>query len=104
MLYTRPHFREYIMARLVSMALFVFIVFSLLLIIFIENNVDAYMAIVLLGLAFILFVFTIHKGAKRMQKELTTINTYLQNIDTVKRLIIKHGFLPKNLKISIKTL
>jgi signal transduction histidine kinase len=80
------------MARLVSMALFVFIVFSLLLIIFIENNADAYMAIVLLGLAFILFVFTIHKGAKRMQKELTTINTYLQNIDTVEKIDYKTRF------------
>jgi signal transduction histidine kinase len=80
------------MARLVSMAVFIFIVFALLLIIFVENNTDAYMAILLLGLAFILFVFTLHKGAKRMQKELSTINTYLKNLENIDKIDYKTHF------------
>jgi signal transduction histidine kinase len=80
------------MARLVSMAVFIFIVFSLLLIIFVKNNTDAYMAILLLGLAFILFVFTLHKGAKRMQKELSTINTYLKNLENIDKIDYKTHF------------
>ena len=79
----RPHFKEYVIARLITMATLIFILFSLLFVLFIEENHVAWTAILLLGLAFSLFIFAIYRGAKRMQRELTTINTYLQNLESI---------------------
>ena len=92
MSYLRPHFREYIMARLVSMALFIFIVFSLLLVLFVEESSVTYSAIGLLGLAFVMFVFTINRGAKRMQNELVTISTYLKDLENIETIEYKTRF------------
>lgn len=83
MLFERPHFKEYIMARLVSVAVFIFIVFSLFFILFIPDENVALLALAFLGLGFSVFVLAIYRGANRMQKELTTINKYLESLDNL---------------------
>lgn len=83
MLFERPHFKEYIMARLVSVAVFIFLVFSLFFLLFIPDEDIALLALALLGLGFSVFVFAIYRGANNMQKELATINKYLENLDNL---------------------
>ena len=91
-MYNRPHFQEYVMARLITMAVTIFIVFSVLLVLMVENNEIVLEAIILIGLAFALFIYGIHRGAKRMGKELSTINKYLGNLDKVDKVEYKARF------------
>jgi len=91
-MYNRPHFKEYIMARLVTIAVTLFIVFSILLYILSEQKTTALWAISLLSLAFTLFIVAIYSGANRMQKELNTINSYLDNIDNIDEIDYKARF------------
>ena len=91
-MYNHPHFQEYVMARLITMAVAIFILSSLLLLIVVESNKVAWQAITLIGLAFILFVYAIHRGAKRMEKELITINKYMENLDKVDKINYKARF------------
>ena len=91
----RPHLKEYVMARLVTMAVALFVVFSALLIAFIPDNYTVSMAVFLLALGFGIFVLAIYRGAKRMQKELTTINTYLKDLDKVDTIHYKTHFYPR---------
>jgi len=85
-MFERPHFKEYIMARLVTIAVVIFILFSILFVLFVPDEKVALTAISFLATGFALFIFTIYRGADRMQKELTTINKYLSNIDKVDKI------------------
>ena len=104
MMKNRPHFKEYVMARLVTIAVIIFILFSLLLVLLIDDNETVVIAIFIIALAFSLFIYAIYHGAARMQKELMMINKHLSNIDKVTQIEYKARFLHKSLKISINTL
>jgi signal transduction histidine kinase len=91
-MFLRPHFREYVMARLITIAVVIFVVFSLILIVITPDNQDYITAIVLLAIAFCVFIIVINHGAKRMQKELTTINIYLKNLDVIDKIEYKTHF------------
>ena len=91
-MYNRPHFKEYVMARLVTIAVTLFIVFSILLYMLSEQKTAALWAIFLLALAFTFFIIAIYRGASRMQKELNTINNYLENLDEVDEIEYKARF------------
>lgn len=91
-MYNRPHFSEYVMARLITMAVVVFIIFSILLTIYIDDSDMLGIAILLIGLAFTVFVYAIHRGAKRMERELVTINKYMENLDQVDKIDYKARF------------
>ena len=91
-MYNRPHFQEYIMARLITIAVAIFILFSFLLLMIVESNEVVWQAITLIGLAFIFFVYAIHRGAKRMEQELVTINKYMENLDKVDKINYKARF------------
>ena len=91
-MYNRPHFQEYVMARLITVAVIVFIFFSLLLVVLVENDELVWKAITLIGLAFVFFVYAIHRGAKRMERELITINKYMENLDKVDKINYKARF------------
>ena len=78
-MFTKPKFTEYVMARLVTLGVFIFILFSVLLVIALNSQKDVLFSIMLLGLAFVIFIFSIYRGAKRMQNELEVINKYLKN-------------------------
>jgi len=75
----RPHFKEYVAARLVTIAVAIFIVVSVILLSAVEER-TAYIAIALIALSFSVFIYAIYRGASRMQKELTTINKYLSSL------------------------
>jgi len=86
MIYRRPNFTEYIMARLVTLAVFTSFVFSILFFIFLPEGNTAYYAIILLISGFIVFIYAIYRGAVRMQDELHIINTYLENLDKTEKI------------------
>ena len=88
----RPHFKEYVMARLITMAVLLFLLFSLLLFVLVKDTATLLLVVGLLALAFALFMFAVARGAKRMQNELTTINTYLNNLDKIDKIDYKTHF------------
>ena len=92
MIYRRPKFTEYIMARLVTLAVATSIVFSALFLIFIPDETIAYTSIVLLILGFSIFIYAIRRGANRMQRELQLINTYLENLEKTEKIDYKANF------------
>lgn len=91
-MYRRPHFTEYIMARLVTLAVFTSFVFSILFMILIPDQNTAFIAMGILILGFCVFIYAIYRGAGRMQKELHIINTYLDNIDKTEQIEYKGHF------------
>jgi len=91
-MFERPHLKEYVIARLVTIAILIFIVFSIVLFLFIADTQVALSVIFLLALAFSIFIFAIYRGAGRMQKELNTINKYLKNIDEIDKIDYKARF------------
>ncbi|PTB83539.1 hypothetical protein C9926_02380 [Sulfurovum lithotrophicum] len=91
-MYNRPHFKEYVMARLVTIAVGIFILFSILLLLVIEDTEVVLLAVILIALAFSLFIYAIARGADRMQKELATINKYLSRIDKADEMHYKARF------------
>jgi len=88
----RPHFKEYVMARLVTIAVSIFIIFSILLWLFIDDSNMVFIAIFLIAMAFSVFIYAIARGAERMQKELTTINKYLSRLDKAEDMHYKARF------------
>ncbi|WP_309497725.1 HAMP domain-containing sensor histidine kinase [Sulfurovum sp.] len=88
-MYNRPHFSEYVLSRLVTIAVVIFILSALFIRVFIDNNEVSWYAITLIGLAFILFVYVIHRAAKSMERELTTINQHMKNFDQVDKIDYK---------------
>lgn len=93
MLFERPHFTEYVMARLVTLSLTLFILFSVILAIFITDTMTLSLVIFLLWLALTIFVYAIYRGASKMQRELGKINKYLKMLDTVDTIDLdKHFF------------
>ena len=88
----RPHFKEYVMARLITMAVLLFLLFSLLLFVVVKETATLLLVVGILALAFALFMFAVARGATRMQNELMTINTYLNNLDNIEKIDYKTHF------------
>lgn len=86
MIFRRPHFTEYIMARLVTLAVFTGFVFSTLLYIFIPEADIAFVAIALLISGFSVFIYAINRGARYMENELRLINKYLENLEKTEKI------------------
>lgn len=80
------------MARLVTIAILLFIVFSIFLILVTPDKQDGITPIFLIALAFSIFIFFIYRGAARMQKELNTINKYLENLEEIDQIDYKARF------------
>ena len=83
------------MARLVTLAVFTGFLFSIIFFIFLPEGNTAFYAIGILILGFIVFIYAIYRGAKRMQNELDIINTYLENIDKAEKIDYKAHFFTK---------
>lgn len=73
------------MARLVTLAVFLFVLFSVLMVVVMHERKDILFAITLLGIGFALFIFSVYRGAKRMQNELEVINRYLKKLDEIEK-------------------
>ena len=88
----RPHFKEYIMARLVTVAVAIFVMIALVLSLFVEDFNTVLTVLILIAFAFTLFIYAVYRGAGRMQKELNTVNKYLSTIDKVDKIHYKARF------------
>jgi len=88
----RPHFTEYVIARLVTVAITLFGVFGLIAWLIIDDTDALESVIVLMGLAFMIFVYAVYRGVRRMQNELITINRYLKNMDKIEKVDYKVHF------------
>ena len=88
----RPHFTEYVLARLVTIAVSIFIFFAVLLVLFNDDAQVNLLAVAFVGFSFILFIFAIYRGARQMQKELVTLNNYLENLETLEKVEYKARF------------
>ena len=91
-MFHRPHFQEYVMARLVTVAVITFIIFSLLLVVLVPDTNTVLTAVGLIALAFSVFIVNVHRGAHHMQKELVTISNYLENIEDIDKIEYKTHF------------
>ena len=91
-MFHRPHFKEYVMARLVTVAVITFMVFSLLLMILIPDTTTVLMVVGLIALAFSVFIISVYRGAHHMQKELVTISNYLKNLEDIDKIDYKTHF------------
>ena len=91
-MHNRPHFKEYVIARLVTIAVAIFILFTIFFLLLIEDKDTVLLALLLIAGAFSMFVYAVYHGADRMQKELRTINKYLSHLDKVDKIDYKARF------------
>ncbi len=91
-MFSRPSLTEYAMARLVTIATTIFILFSFLLYVFIGDSKTTWLAIFLLALAFMLFIFSIYKVTGKMQKELRVIAKYLKDLENIEKIEYETNF------------
>ncbi len=80
------------MARLVTITVGILTLFSFLLLMLIEDSRDVSIAIAMLALSFVLFIFSIYRVTSRMQSELMTIADYLKNLENVDKIEYKTDF------------
>ena len=80
------------MARLITMAVLLFLLFSLVLVVVVKDTTTLILVVGILALSFALFMFAVARGARRMQNELTTINTYLNNLEKIEKIDYKTHF------------
>jgi len=90
--FTHPSLKEYAMARLVTIAVALFLLFSFFLLVLIEESRSAWIAVAILALSFIIFVFSIYRATSRMQSELIIISEYLKNLENVEAIDYKTHF------------
>ena len=88
----RPSLKEYAMARLVTIAVGIFLLFSSLLLLLVGENRTSWIAIILLALAFVFFVFSIYRVTGKMQHELVIISEYLNNLEKTDKIEYKAHF------------
>jgi signal transduction histidine kinase len=91
-MFNRPHFKEYVMAKSIAIAVGFILLFSMLFLFFVPHKNEAFIAIGLLTLGFSFFIFFIYRGARQVQKELFTINKYLKNLETIDKIDYKTHF------------
>ena len=85
-MFKRPNFHKYVMTRLVTIVVSIFLFITVLFLLLIEQSEHTLTHIVLTAISFALFTFAISKGALRMQHELSTINNYLANLESVNKI------------------
>ena len=85
-MFSRPSLKEYAMARLVTIAVAIFSLFSFFLLVLVDDAKTSWIAIALLALAFSVFVFAIYRVTDRMQHELIIISTYLKNLENTEKI------------------
>ncbi len=94
-MFIKPNLREYAIARFVTVAIGIFLIFSILLVILIDNNSNTVTAIIVLALALIIFMYFVNKYIVKMQKELLSVNSYLSNFKSSESINIKTNFSTK---------
>lgn len=103
-LFTRPHLTEYVMARLVTLAVILFLLFTIGILLLPLATDIVLLVLAFVALVFTLFIYTIGRGAKRMEKELNTINCYLHDLDTLDTVQYRARFFTKEFEAINKNL
>jgi len=85
-MFSRPSLKEYAMARLVTIAVAIFSLYSFFLLVLVDDTRTSWIAIALLALAFSVFVFAIYRVTDHMQRELIIISTYLKNLENTEKI------------------
>ncbi|SFZ97644.1 Sensor histidine kinase [hydrothermal vent metagenome] len=88
----RPSLKEYAMARLVTIAVTIFLIFSFFLLLIIKDQKSAWISIAFLAASFSVFIFIIYRITGRMQNELSIVAKYLDNIDKTEIIDYKTDF------------
>lgn len=91
-MFKKPNFHEYVMTRLISLVVGIFLLTTILFLLFIEQSEHTITYIILIAISFSLFTFAISKGAKKMQQELSTINNYLENLESLSKIDSRLNF------------
>ncbi len=79
----KPRFSEYVLARLIAVAVGLSVLFVAALILLDTDSHTATVALLMTGTAMIFFGIAIYRGAKQIEKKLERINTYLTDFDTL---------------------
>lgn len=95
---SRPHFKAYVMSRLVTMAVIILLIMALFLFSRLDDKNVVYTVVVSIALAFGMFIFAIYRGTKRMEQELSIINTYLKNLDKADKIAHNAQFFTQELE------
>lgn len=91
-MFKAPNFKDYILVRLVLTATPILILFSAFSLVLFPRAQEAVVAMVFLVLGYVVFIFSIYRGAKRMQKELSIVNKYLANLEEIDKIDYKAKF------------
>ncbi|MDQ7085794.1 MAG: HAMP domain-containing sensor histidine kinase [Sulfurovum sp.] len=91
----RPQFNEYVMAKLVTLSVVIFAIFSLLLYLFIEDTIQVFLLMTFVAIAFVSFVYSIAHASQRMQEELVMINRHLMHMDKAGEIAYKSQYFTK---------
>ncbi len=94
-LFGRPHLTEYVLARLVTIALLLFVLFSVLMFTSGLETSTVFMVLAFVAATFAIFIYTIWRGARQMEKELNILNCYLRDIDTLDKVEYRARFFTK---------
>jgi len=74
------------MARLVTIAVSIFLLSAFLLFALLDDPKDTWIAVILLASAFVVFVFSIYRTTARMQSELVAISQYMRNLESIDKI------------------
>ncbi len=94
-MYKRPSLKEYVMAKLVAIAIAVFLIFSLFIFIIVGDNSTTFIAISFMALAFIIFIYLTHCLIGNVQDELILINRDLNDLKKIDKIEYNRYFLTK---------
>lgn len=81
MLYKKPRLSEYILARVVTVSLGLYLLFFIIILSFLGSNRLTWLSLAFVALAFIAFIYIVYRGTKSVQKELSIVNKYLANLE-----------------------
>ena len=76
-MYKRPTLSEYVIARLITIVIFITILFVLILLLTPENYKNTYFYIILFVVSQLLLLVSVYYGTKRVSKELKNVEHYL---------------------------
>ena len=76
-MYKRPTLSEYVIARLITIVIFITILFVLILLLTPENYKNTYFYIILFVVSQLLLLVSVYYGTKRVSKELKNVEDYL---------------------------
>ena len=102
-MYRRPTLSEYVIARLITIVIFITTLFILILFLVPETYKSTYFYIALFIVSQILLLMSVYYGTKRVSKELKNVENYLSESSTAGNLNTSARFFTKEFEdINVK--